>query len=125
MAMRPYLFLLLPLLLLACTAQALKCHECTSDKGTCLKPTTCQATARYCLTTWNSKEKMLWDDEEGPPGLVTRIIKSCAYTCPGVQESLASSRAFCCNTDLCNSVAQHGASWGLLVLSMWVAYLNR
>lgn len=61
----------------------------------------------------------------GPPGQKTLVIKSCAYTCPGFQESLSYSRASCCNTDLCNSTMSPSASWGLLALSVLGAYLIR
>ncbi|KAM5280709.1 lymphocyte antigen 6D-like [Ctenodactylus gundi] len=111
--MRTHLLRLLPLLLLAWPAQALRCHECLAT-GSCLQPTLCAADARYCLTTWNS-----------PPGQPTLVIRSCAYTCPGVEESLAYSRASCCNTDLCNSAASLCASWGLLVLCAWALCLLR
>ncbi|XP_062045391.1 lymphocyte antigen 6D-like [Lepus europaeus] len=109
--MRTQLLWLLPLLLLAQPAQALRCHEC-SAMGNCVRPTTCQDATRYCLTTWNS-----------PPGQRTFVIKSCAYTCPGYQESLAYSRASCCNTDLCNGAGSPRARWGLLALSLGIAYL--
>ncbi|XP_012371857.1 lymphocyte antigen 6D [Octodon degus] len=103
----------LPLLLLVVPVQALQCHQCVA-KEDCLQPVSCPVNTRYCLTTWNS-----------PPGQKTIIIKSCAYTCPGFQESLAASRASCCNTDLCNSTVSHSVSWGVLALSIFVAYLNR
>ncbi|EHB01373.1 hypothetical protein GW7_21502 [Heterocephalus glaber] len=61
----------------------------------------------------------------GPPGQETIFIKSCAYTCPGFQESLLYSKASCCNTDLCNSVVNHRVSWGVLVFSLWAAHLSR
>nr|XP_013221723.2 lymphocyte antigen 6D-like [Ictidomys tridecemlineatus] len=108
-----HLLWLLPLFLLAWPVQSLKCHQCLAS-GNCFQPTSCRADARYCLTTWNS-----------PPGQKTLVIKSCAYTCPGFQESLSYSRASCCNTDLCNSSVSLSASWGLLVLSVWGAYLIR
>ncbi|XP_049710113.1 lymphocyte antigen 6D-like [Elephas maximus indicus] len=111
--MRTHLLHLLLLLLLAWPAQALRCHECTAT-GNCYQDTSCQANTRYCLTTWNS-----------PPGEKTAVIKSCAYTCPGFQESLAFSTASCCNTDLCNGAVIHSTSWSLLALSALVAYLNR
>ncbi|XP_069847618.1 lymphocyte antigen 6D-like [Dipodomys merriami] len=104
---------LLPLLLLAWPAQALRCHQCSATHD-CLQPTACQANTHYCLTTWNS-----------PPGQRTNIIKACAYTCPGFQESLAYSRASCCNTDLCNSAPHARVSWGLLALSLWCVCLSR
>uniref|UniRef100_A0A8C2YRH9 Snake toxin/toxin-like domain-containing protein n=1 Tax=Chinchilla lanigera TaxID=34839 RepID=A0A8C2YRH9_CHILA len=103
----------LHLLLLVWTAQALQCHECSAT-GDCFQPVSCPNETRYCLTTWNS-----------PPGQKTTCIKSCAYTCPGFQQSLASSRASCCNTDLCNSAVSYSVSWGLLALSICVAYLSR
>ncbi|XP_063087437.1 lymphocyte antigen 6D-like [Cavia porcellus] len=105
--------LCLQLLLLMWPAQALQCHECFATED-CFQPVSCPANTRYCLTTWNS-----------PPGEKTIIIKSCAYTCPGFQESLAASRASCCNTDLCNSTVSHSISWGLLALSIWAVYLSR
>ncbi|XP_048215178.1 lymphocyte antigen 6D-like [Perognathus longimembris pacificus] len=112
--MRAQLLWLLPLLLLGCPAQALRCHQC-SGKDNCLQPTACQADTRYCLTTWNS-----------PPGQKrTNVIKACAYTCPGVQESLAYSRASCCNSDLCNGAARARLSWGLLALGLCCVYLGR
>ncbi|XP_054102371.1 lymphocyte antigen 6D-like [Callithrix jacchus] len=107
--MRTYLSCLLPLLLV-CSAQALSCHECSAT-GNCFQPTVCRDGSRYCLTTWTNHE--------------TIVIKSCAYTCPGYQESLAASRALCCNTDLCNSTVSLRVSWGLLVLSICLACLNR
>uniref|UniRef100_A0A8D2DN11 UPAR/Ly6 domain-containing protein n=1 Tax=Sciurus vulgaris TaxID=55149 RepID=A0A8D2DN11_SCIVU len=103
-----HLLWFLPLILLG-----LRCHECLAS-GNCFQPTSCKANARYCLTTWNS-----------PPGQETLVIKSCAYTCPGFQESLAYSRASCCNTDLCNGTMSLSASWGLLALSVWCAFLGR
>uniref|UniRef100_H0XNS6 Snake toxin/toxin-like domain-containing protein n=1 Tax=Otolemur garnettii TaxID=30611 RepID=H0XNS6_OTOGA len=109
--MRTHLPWLLALLLLAWPAQAMRCHQCIAT-GNCLQPTSCQNHTRYCLTMWNS-----------PPGHQTIVIKSCAYTCPTLQESLPFSRASCCNTDLCNSTASHSTSWGLLALSIWCASL--
>ncbi|XP_020043259.1 lymphocyte antigen 6D-like [Castor canadensis] len=111
--MRIHLLWLLPLLLLVWPAQALRCHQCTA-RGNCLNATTCGDNTQYCLTTWNS-----------PPGQKMIVIKSCAYTCPGFQQSLDSSWASCCNTDLCNSAMSRRASWGLLALSVWCVYLNR
>ncbi|XP_032110632.1 lymphocyte antigen 6D-like [Cebus imitator] len=110
--MRTHLSCLLPLLLV-CSAQALTCHECSAT-GDCFQPTVCRDDTRYCLTTLTT-----------PPGHETIVIKSCAYSCPGYQESLAASRAFCCNTDLCNSTVSLRVSWGLLALSICVACLNR
>ncbi|XP_037364028.1 ly-6/neurotoxin-like protein 1 [Talpa occidentalis] len=91
------LLLLLLLLLPPRPAQALSCHQCTSAQGTCLRPTSCDTGARYCLTTWNT-----------PPGQGTKVIKSCAYRCPGIQESLPFSWASCCNADLCNRAGTRG-----------------
>lgn len=59
----------------------------------------------------------------GLPSQKTLVIKSCAYTCPGYQESLSQSRASCCNTDVCNGSAHHSGFWGLLALSLGVAIL--
>ncbi|XP_010637574.1 lymphocyte antigen 6D-like [Fukomys damarensis] len=103
----------LPLLLITWPAQALQCHECSATKD-CFQPVSCVAQTRYCLTTWNR-----------PPGQETIVIKSCAYTCPGFQESLSYSRASCCNTDLCNSAVSHSVSWGVLAFSLLAAYLSR
>ncbi|XP_004477092.1 lymphocyte antigen 6D-like [Dasypus novemcinctus] len=111
--MRTCLLQLLLLLLLAWPAQALQCHECVA-LGNCFQATSCKADARYCLTTWT-----------GSPDKQTVVIKSCAYTCPGIEESTPFSRASCCNTDLCNSAASRSASWGLLALGLWGAYLIR
>nr|XP_004656355.3 lymphocyte antigen 6D-like [Jaculus jaculus] len=112
--MKTHLLWLLLLTLLGWSAEALKCYECTSTEN-CLQPTICDANAHYCLTIWNT-----------PPGLQVVVIKACAYTCPGVEESLVYSRASCCNTDLCNGASSHLASWGLLlVLSVWCFYSSR
>ncbi|XP_077019291.1 lymphocyte antigen 6D-like [Tamandua tetradactyla] len=111
--MRPHLLQLLLLLLLTWPVQALRCHECSASRN-CHQATSCKAGTRYCLTTWTTS-----------PDKQAVVIKSCAYTCPGFQESLFFSRASCCNTDLCNSATGRSTSWGLLALSMWVAYLNR
>ncbi|XP_004580918.2 lymphocyte antigen 6D-like [Ochotona princeps] len=109
--MRTHLLWLLPLLLLARPAHMLTCHECMAMRN-CFQPTSCPNGTRYCLTTWNSL-----------PNQKTLVIKSCAYTCPGYQESLAQSRASCCNTDVCNGSARHSGFWGLLALSLGVAIL--
>ncbi|KAG8515386.1 hypothetical protein J0S82_019163 [Galemys pyrenaicus] len=190
--------LLLLLLLPPQPAQALRCHECFSTKGTRLRPTSCGASARCCPTTLNSecgrgpggycratraksagpggraapcagqlwapgrcppskrdrgcasteglgavaaaepdrpapgaRAPVLWEVDTavgqegaggrrldlatGPPGQGTKVVKSCAYSCPGINESLASSWASCCNADLCNSAGRRGAGWALLL----------
>ncbi|XP_041528446.1 lymphocyte antigen 6D-like [Microtus oregoni] len=112
--MRTHLLWLLPLILLGSSAQALKCHECSTTTGNCYNPRSCSDKSRYCLTTWYA-----------PPGQQTLITRTCGFTCPDVLQNQNNSKASCCNTDLCNSTVSLHASWVLLILSVCFIYLSR
>ncbi|XP_052016309.1 lymphocyte antigen 6D-like [Apodemus sylvaticus] len=111
--MRTHLLWLLPLILLASSAQALRCHECSGTEN-CYWPTSCHNTSRYCLTNWYT-----------PPGQKMTVTKTCTFTCPDIHQVTAYSKSSCCNTDLCNSSRSLPVSWGLLALCIWCIYLSQ
>uniref|UniRef100_A0A8D2B8Y1 Snake toxin/toxin-like domain-containing protein n=1 Tax=Sciurus vulgaris TaxID=55149 RepID=A0A8D2B8Y1_SCIVU len=95
---------LLPLCLLG-----LRCHECLALRNF-FQPTSCLNKQLSVLPL------------PGPPGQQVLVILSCASTCPGFQESLAYSRASCCNADLWNhtmSLSARGGCCAVLLALGW------